>query len=68
MQLYTNEKTTNEEIESFIDLKTGLKVYRLDFEDIPKFVQLLDSIKELGFDINKVLSPIPGFGTFGYQA
>jgi hypothetical protein len=44
MQLYTNEKTTNEEIESFIDLKTGLKVYRLDFEDIPKFVQLLDSI------------------------
>jgi hypothetical protein len=52
-----NEKTTNEEIESFIDLKTGLKVYRLDFEDIPKFVQLLDSIKELGFDINKVLSP-----------
>jgi hypothetical protein len=30
----------------------------LDFvKDIPKFVQLLDSIKELGFDVNKVLSP-----------
>jgi hypothetical protein len=53
-----NEKTTNEEIESFIDLKTELKIYGLDFaKDIPEFVQLVDSIKEGGFDVNKVLSP-----------
>jgi hypothetical protein len=53
-----NEKTSNEEIESFINLKTELKVHGLDFaKDIPKFVQLVDSVTELGFDVKKVLSP-----------
>jgi hypothetical protein len=53
-----NEKTTNEEIESVIDLKAQLKIYGLNIdEDIHKFVQLVNDINELGFDVNKVLSP-----------
>lgn len=53
-----NDKTTNEEIESFMDLKAEIKVHGLDVdEDIRKFVQLVRSIKERGFDVDKVLSP-----------
>jgi hypothetical protein len=53
-----DEKTTNENIQSFIDLKAKLRIYGLDFlTDIPKFVQVVNSVKELGFDVNKVLSP-----------
>ena len=52
-----DEKTTNQEIESFIDLKTELKAYGLNIdEDIQKFVQIVNDIKELGFNINRILS------------
>jgi chromosome segregation ATPase len=53
-----NEKIINDEIEAFSNLKTQLQKYGLDIgEDIPKFVHVVDSINELGFDINKVLTP-----------
>jgi hypothetical protein len=53
-----NEKTTNEEIESLIDLKTQLKIYGLNIaEDIQKFAQIVNDINKLGFDVKKVLSP-----------
>lgn len=52
----SNEKMTTDERESFSNLKAELEKYNLEYIlDIPRFVDMLDTLSSYGFDPKKVL-------------
>jgi hypothetical protein len=50
------EKTTTAELKEYSNLKTELRKYDIPVDDLPKLLQLLNEIRQHGYDVGKVLS------------
>jgi hypothetical protein len=50
------EKTTTAELKEYSNLKTELRKYDIPIDDLPKLLQLLNEIRQHGYDVGKVLS------------
>ena len=50
------EKTTTAELKEYSNFKTELRKYDIPIDDLPKLLQLLNEIRQHGYDVGKVLS------------
>jgi transposase len=50
------EKTTTAELKEYLNFKTELRKYDIPIDDLPKLLQLLNEIRQHGYDVGKVLS------------